>query len=96
MLNNCKVGQAVLFPNVYGDTYSKKYSYRYGQVMAGFITDIEYIEARDSYLYTIGIISPEFPTNVYYKTVGMHRIFDINDREGCLEEVKKLAEEVVE
>ena len=88
------VGDAVLFPNVYGETYSEKYSYRYGNVMAGFVTEIEYIEARKLYLYTIGTINPMDNTKVVYRTLGEHRLYAIDDYENCFAEVKRLAQKV--
>lgn len=90
------VGDAVLFPNLYGETYSTDYSYRYGSVTAGFVTHIEYIEARNSYLYTIGMINPISNKNVVYRTIGEHHVYDINDYESCLAEVKKQAQKVEE
>lgn len=81
-----KIGEAVFYVNGYGDTTHSK-MYRYGNVQPGFIINVEFIEAQNSYLYTIGSIM----NNAHvYQFVGPHLIFKNN-----LECFKKL-QEIVE
>lgn len=87
------LGQAVHYCHCYGESYGDK-PYRWGYVRAGFITDKKYIEAHDQYLYTIGTISPFNSTEIVYKTLGPHLIFEYNGYEGALKKVKELCEEV--
>lgn len=88
-----KVGQAVYFCHCYGEGRGSK-PYRCGKVRVGFITDEEYIEARDQYLYTTGTVDPYYEHSVVYKTLGPHLIFDYTNYNGALAKVKELCDEV--
>lgn len=79
MINNRKIGESVLFINGYGvPTDEEHYNCRYGYVSAGFITDMEYIEARNLYLYTVSTVSPFDRYKTLTKILGPHLIFDLN------------------
>ena len=80
MINTRKVGEPILF--IYGYGVPKNFNekiYKYGQVVAGFITDIEYVEARDSYLYSVGTLSFTDRCKIMTKIIGPHLIFDLNN-----------------
>lgn len=47
-----KVGDAVLFAYTYGDTLETGKS-RYGEAVVAIVTKVEFIPARDAYLYTV-------------------------------------------
>ena len=70
-----KLGQPVFYCNCYG-TDSQVKTFRYGSVEAGFIMEEEYIEARDSYLYTVGTLSAEDRMKVHTKLLGPHMSFE--------------------
>ena len=79
MINNRKIEESVLFVNGYGvPTDEEHYTCRYGYVSAGFITDVEYVEARNTYLYTVGTVSPFDRYKILTKILGSHLIFDLN------------------
>ena len=79
MINNRKIGESILFINGYGIPIDEEhYNFRYGYVSAGFITDMEYIEARNSYLYTVSTVSPFDRYKTLIKILGSHLIFDLN------------------
>ena len=80
MINIRKVGDSILF--IYGYGVPKNFNekiYKYGQVVAGFITDIEYVEARNSYLYSVGTLSFTDRCKIMTKIIGPHLIFDLNN-----------------
>jgi hypothetical protein len=72
-----KLGQPVFYCNGYGGPANSK-MYRYGTVSIGFITEEEYIPARDTYLYTISNVSPFNKRKVVSRMLGPHFIFEYN------------------
>ena len=88
-----KLGQAVLFINGYGMTYNKNYVYRWGQVAVGFITNIEFIEARGNYMYTIGTISSMDSKKPMYRILGEAYIFEIGQEDIATIKLKEFCEE---
>ena len=70
-----KPGQPVFYCNCYGP-YTQVKTFIYGSVKAGFIMEVEYIEARDQYLYTIGTLNEEDNKKVYTKIIGQHMVFE--------------------
>lgn len=93
MESKYKVGQAVLFINGYGLTSNSDYMYRYGQVVAGFVTNAEYIEPRNMYLYTIGTLAPTSVKKVMYRTLGEHYIFNLDEEDIATLKLCELCEE---
>lgn len=90
-----KLGQPVFYCNCYGSDSQVK-AFRYGSVEAGFIVEEEYIEARNSYLYTIGTVAAEDRKKVYTKLLGPHMIFE-HSPAGYLKaitQIEELCEEV--
>lgn len=47
-----KVGEPIIFAYTYGEPNSEG-KCRYGNIEFGVISDVEYVESRNSYLYTI-------------------------------------------
>lgn len=90
-----KLGQPVFYCNCYGPDSQVK-TFRYGSVDVGFIMEEEYIEARDSYLYTIGRVSAEDRKKVYTKLLGPHMIFEYSPAGyfKAMAQVEELCEEV--
>ena len=88
-----KLGQAVLFINGYGMTYNKNYVYRWGQVAVGFISNIEFIEARGNYMYTIGTISSMDSKKPMYRILGESYIFEIGQEDVANLKLKEFCEE---
>ncbi len=93
MESKYKLGQAVLFINGYGMTYNKNYIYRYGQVVLGFISNIEFIEARSNYMYTVGTVSPMSDKKPMYRILGEHFIFDLDQEDAAVLKMKEFCEE---
>ena len=87
------LGQAVYYCHCYGESYGDK-PYRWGRVRLGFITNKEYVEARDLYTYTVGTLDKYNPLLTNYKTLGPHLIFNYDDYEEALAKTKELCEEV--
>ena len=92
-----KLGQPVFYCNCYGDPSHTKL-YRYGTVSVGFITEEEYIPARNSYLYTISTVSPFNKRKVVSRMLGSHLIFEYSPEEysKALTKLEELADEVEE
>ena len=88
-----KVGQAVYFCHCYGEGCGSK-PYRWGKVRVGFITNEEFIEARNQYLYTVGTVDPYHEYSVVHKILGPHLIFEYDNFVGALAKVKELCQEV--
>lgn len=86
-----KIGQAVFFVHGFGDTHCLDKMYRYGRCAAGYITDIEYIHAHDTYLYTVGSVTSCGGKHIY-KTLGKHMIF--TTPEECFNKVIEICVEV--
>lgn len=92
-----KLGQPVFYCNCYGDPSHTKL-YRYGTVSVGFITEEEYIPARDSYLYTISNVSPYNKRKVVSRMLGSHLIFEYSPAEyfKALTKLEEFVDEVEE
>ena len=90
-----KLGQPVFYCNCYGPDSQVK-TFRCGSVEAGFIMEEEYIEARNSYLYTIGSMSAEDRKKVYTTLLGQHMIFEHSPAGyfKAMTKVEELCEEV--
>ena len=86
-----KVGDAVLFINGYGTTYSGK-MYRWGELKLGFITQVEHIK-NDLPLYVIGHQSPLDATRPVYRTLGEHMLFTTEEKSIAIERLNDLCAE---
>lgn len=86
------LGQVVYFCHCYGEGWGNK-PYRWGRVKLGFITSKEYIEARNSYIYTVGTLTDRNNLVVTYKTLGPHLIFDYTGYAEALEKIGELCAE---
>lgn len=92
-MKSFELGEAVLFCNMWGDTYNTEKQWRWGELRAGFITAIEYIEARDSTLYTVGITDSVQKTEVHTKMLGEHLIFKLNEKTAAWLTLQQYCEE---
>lgn len=88
-----KVGEAVLFINGYGMTYNDKFMYRYGELVCGFITSIEYIEPRKSYIYTIGTLAPSSTKRPMYRVLSEYFIFNLEEEDKAVIKLVEICEE---
>lgn len=86
-------GDAILFPHCWGETYSDKNYFKYGEVLCGFILQIEYVKAKDIFLYHVGYANAEYPYVPHYKTLGEHMIFNIDEYDQCYDKVLELTGE---
>lgn len=73
-----KLGQPVLYAFIYGDP--PRYN---GEPRLAFITEIEYIESRDSYLYTVGMESSFNKFKPAYNLIGEHLVFSTDELDKC-------------
>lgn len=87
-----KVGQAILFINGYGMSYNENFMWKYGEVLAGFVTSIEYIEAQNNYMYTVGTRSPLSNRQVMYRILGEHMIFSLDEESRATLKMKDICE----
>ena len=93
MESKYKLGQSVLFINGYGITSNEQFMWKYGEVVAGFVTSIEYIEAHKGYLYTVGRTSPLSSKQVVYRMLGEHMIFFLDEESKAVLKMSELCEE---
>ena len=93
-MKDFRLGEPVLFCDGWGTTMKSGKIYRWGSVMAGFITDIEEIETRNSKLYTVGTVYRDDQTKVHTRLLGEHLIFKIDEKVLAEEAVEKYCEEV--
>lgn len=93
MESKYKLGQAVLFINDYGMTYNKNYVYKWGEVLIGFVSKIEFIEARNSYIYTVGTVSSMDSEKPMYRILGEHYIFELDQEDIAVLKMKEFCEE---
>jgi hypothetical protein len=87
------LGQPVYFCHCYGEGYGNK-TYRWGEIKLGFITNKEYVEARDLYIYTVGTLDKYNPLMYNSKVLGQHLIFEYNNYDGAITKAKELCEGV--
>ena len=90
-MSKYKLGDAVLFINGYGETYSEK-MWRWGNVALGFITNIEYISG-DRTIYVVGCESPVEPLKPTYRTLGEHLLFSPEEKDKAFVKLYELCEE---
>lgn len=89
------IGDAVLFVNGWGLCYDNTKTFRWGELRAGFITCIEHVEARDSYLYTVSTIDEYDPLKVRTKLLGPHLIFKLSEKELAKTTLQQYCQEVI-
>ena len=92
-MKSFKIGEPVLFCDGWGLTMNPEKTFRWGEVHAGFITDIEEIESRNSKLYTVGTVDTYDKTKVHTKLLGEHLIFKIDEMVLALAALNKYCEE---
>lgn len=93
-MKDFKIGQAVLFCNGWGETFGRSEIYRWGNLRAGFITDIEHIESRNCNLYTVSTVDEYDKTKVWHRLLGEHLVFGINERNAAFNMLKEVCCEV--
>lgn len=93
-MKDFKIGQTVLFCNGWGDTYEPSKIYRWGDVRAGFITDIEYMGPRNGNLYTVSTVSDFDKTKVCRRLLGEHLVFEIDEYDAAFNMLQSVCVEV--
>ena len=89
--NKFSVGETVLVAYTFGEPNNMGLS-RYGETRYGLVTNVEYIEARDSYLYTIELTDE---THLGYKDVSIVRseawLFKSHELDRCKQFAKSMS-----
>lgn len=95
-MKDFKIGQPVLFCNGWGEAFGQSEIYRWGNLRAGFITDIEHIEAHNCNLYTVSTVDAYDKTQVRHRLLGEHLVFGLNERNAAFNMLKEVCCEVEE
>lgn len=83
-----KVGEPIIFAYTYGEPNSEG-KCRYGSVEFGVINDVQYVESRDSYLYTIVKESNYEDFKPVYIIRNEGYIFRLDEIELCRNKIKE-------
>ena len=94
-MKDFRLGEPVLFCDGWGLTMKPDKTFRWGEIRAGFISDIEEIESRNSKLYTVGTVSILYDkVDVHTRLLGPHLIFKTDELALAKDTLKKYCEEI--